>query len=99
MNFVKTDRKPSSPLNSSQYNPTEALTNLQNHLNVLKSAKYGGIQSLDSQDYIVQKDPYNNIHKVQFEEAVRADGIVQRALHRKADFVFAKGVKTVLDVQ
>src|SRR5688572_17418945 len=100
LNFSKSERTPNSPLNKSDYKPEEALSNLQKHFNgVIKSGAYSGSASLDSKDYIVQKDPYNNIHKVQFEEAVRADGIVQRALHRKADFVFAKGVKTVLDVQ
>ena len=101
LNFSKSERKPNSPLNSSQYNPTEALDNLQIALNggnkqitPIKSAR---TESVTKDDYIVQRDPYNSVHKVQFEEAVRADGIVQRALHRKADFVFAKGVKTVLD--
>src|SRR6476659_5060301 len=95
--LAKNNRKPDSPLNPDNYNPTEALNNLSKHLNVLKSGAYSGTNSLSSEDYIVQKDPYNAIHKVQFEEAIRADGIVQRALHRKADFVFAKGVRTVLD--
>ena len=48
-------------------------------------------------NYYVNKDPYTTSNKIQFEEAFRADGIVRSALLRKADFVFAKGIKTVLD--
>src|SRR6266498_3540871 len=93
----RSDRKPLSPLNQEKYKPTQALYDLQSHLSYLKQAAYSGPNSLSSEDYIVQKDPYTSTNKIQFEEAFRADGMSRMALLRKADFVFAKGIKTVLD--
>src|ERR1043165_8075913 len=85
-----------SPLNNEKYDPEYALDNLQLHFRgQLKSGAVDTLQSKD--DYYVQKDPYTTSNKIQFEEAFRADGIVRRALLRKADFVFSKGIKTVLD--
>ncbi len=85
-----------SPLNPEKYDPTEALNHLGKYLSSqLKSGAKEDVGRKD--DYYVNKDPYTTSNKIQFEEAFRADGIVRRALLRKADFVFAKGIKTVLD--
>ncbi len=86
-----------SPLNTEEYNPTTALNNLQSFFQ--GQVKSGAVDSIekDKDQYYVNKDPYTTANKIQFEEAFRADGIVRRALLRKADFVFAKGIKTVLD--
>ena len=87
----------SSPLNKDEYKPEEALSNLSNHFkSQLKSGAIDSIKSVED-NYYINKDPYTTSNKIQFEEAFRADGIVRRALLRKADFVFAKGIKTVLD--
>src|ERR1051326_3412361 len=83
-----------SPLNNERYDPEDALDNLQIHLSKIKGA---AVDNVNKDDYYVNKDPYTTSNKIQFEEAFRADGIVRRALLRKADFVFAKGIKTVLD--
>jgi len=93
----KYQQKATSPLNKEEYKPEEALSNLQRHLNgQYKSGAIDSIKSVEDNFYI-QKDPYTTSNKIQFEEGFRADGIVRRALLRKADFVFAKGIKTVLD--
>ena len=84
-----------SPLNNEKYDPTEALDNLYIHLQT--KLKSGAIDTVSKDDFYVNKDPYTTSNKIQFEEGFRADGIVRRALLRKADFVFAKGIKTVLD--
>ncbi len=98
LKLLKSARHPNSPLNTEEYNPTEALNNLQSHLTtVLKSGAYSGPNSLSSQDYIVQKNPYSAHHLIQFEENARAEPMTQRALHRQNDFLFGHGIKTVLD--
>lgn len=75
---------------SVSYATTAPMTSAQNAVSQ--------IPAQDERNYYMQKDPYTSANKIQFEEAFRADGIVRRALLRKADFIFAKGVKTALDV-
>jgi len=77
----------------------QAFNNLHNHLVKQAQLKGAAVDSIEKNkdNYYVNKDPYSTGNKIQFEEAFRADGIVRRALLRKADFVFAKGIKTVLD--
>jgi hypothetical protein len=86
-----------SPLNKEEYNPGPALDRLSGYLSSQAKLKGAAVSDVDKSSFYVNKDPYNSTNKIQFEEAFRADGIVRRALLRKADFVFAKGIKTVLD--
>jgi len=104
MPFTNDIQRPNQHLpNYKEWNPKQALDNLKEYLEnpliPIKNAAYTerNIGNLNN-DYYVQKDPYLIQHKHQFEEALRADGIVARALERKADFVFAKGFKCVLDL-
>ena len=98
-------RKPTSPLN--EISPEDyqtliksAALGLKEYLQEQEFLKQAAVGSLgNTDDYIVQKDPYMSTQKVQFEEALRADGIVSRSFERKADFVFGKGIKTVLDTE
>jgi hypothetical protein len=98
-------RKPSSTLNEiskddyQQYIKSAAIA-LKEYLEeqaILKNAAVGSLGNTD--DYIVQKDPYTSKAKIQFEEGLRADGILSRSFERKADFVFGKGIRTVLDTE
>jgi hypothetical protein len=98
--FISLERviKPKSPLNSAKYDPRQALTDLQTHLDGLyKSGAYQGSNSLSSEDYIVQSDPYTNAAKIQFEENARCEPMTRAALQKKNDFLFGKGIHTVLD--
>lgn len=98
-------RKPSSPLNiispeDYQLLIKSAAAGLKDYLQEQAYLKNAAVESLgNTDDYIVQKDPYTITAKIQFEEGLRADGIVSRSFERKADFVFGKGVKTVLDTE
>jgi len=103
--FGKSSRKPNSPLNKETYNPKQALANLQLALNggselitPIKEAKYKQDgTTFNSQDYIVQKDPYTSTNKIQFEENTRAEPMTKAALMKMMDFMFAKGMRSVLD--
>jgi hypothetical protein len=95
VSLFKGARKASSPLNK-EYNPKQAISDLQKHLDSLyKSGAYSG--RLSSEDYIVQKDPYTSAAKIQFEENARAEPMTRAALQKKMDYLFGKGIRTVLD--
>lgn len=89
-------RKAQSPLNNdlTTADANKAKRSLRYYLNKYKS---GAVNSIGTQSWIVQSNPYNTQHLTQFEEAARADGIVGRSFERKADYVFAKGIRTILE--
>lgn len=92
MNFLfgkSPKTKPKSPLNE-EYHPKNALKDIKTYFNTqVKSGAIDDIPYLDN--LVVQKDPHTNTAKIQFEEALRADGIVIRSLERKTDYVMARG--------
>ena len=99
--MFKGARKPKSL--SSQYDPNQALQNLKAYFDsiknsdIYKSGAYVGSKSLSAEDYIVQMDPYSSAAKIQFEENARAEPMTRSALRKNMNYLFAKGVKTVLD--
>ena len=96
VSLFKGARKPTGI--SSQYDPKEALKNLQSYFDSLyKSGAYAGTKSLSTEDYIVQMDPYNSAAKIQFEENARAEPMTHSALLKNNDYLWGKGIKTVLD--
>jgi hypothetical protein len=62
-----------------------------------RAIKSGSMNSIDTGYFIIQSNPYTTTALTQFEEAARADGIVSRSGERKADYVFAKGIRCVLE--
>jgi hypothetical protein len=96
ISLFKGARKATSPLNKS-YEPEKALEGLQSYFNSLyKSGVYQGTE-LDAKDFIVQKNPYTSTNLIQFEENARAEPMTRSALRKNMNYLFAKGIKTVLD--
>ena len=101
VSLFKGARKPKSL--SSQYEPNQALQNLKAYFDSIKnsdaykSGAYVGSKSLSAEDYVVQMDPYSSAAKIQFEENARAEPMTRSALRKNMNYLFAKGIKTVLD--